>query len=275
MRRTTLLFCYANIHSLPKFEYLLQHPLVDPKQSIAFIDLDNTAWVTTGIRLPTSDQSQYACRQQSGYGSELWFAAMVAHIQKQPTKLFHSLFSNLLIEYATAQRYAIQTPTQPAVPETLSALKKRGALIFGLTARRYCLAQSTDQHLSALGIYFSCTTRSDHPIVLDNTTVVWRGVIYSGGAPSGKGCCVNAFLDHPSIQQLTEERQHMMVVDDKRDHCASIQKALTQRGLFSRVFHFTHAEKHFPLADQNTLDTDRKKLLEFLMHRGENPGYTI
>ncbi|MBI1862444.1 MAG: DUF2608 domain-containing protein [Deltaproteobacteria bacterium] len=168
-------------------------------------------------------------------GSDQWFE----HISKQ-----------LGIDGAIALWSKVQLKTQvrPVEQTTSSIVREiqdRGVPVIGLTARPLTVAEATLQQLASVGIDLSRTTPIFDDLAfpghLENAQYT-QGIIFAG--KNQKGDMIVRFLDrtglHPSV---------IVFADDKPKHTASVDSALTAKGINNIEFRYGAADERVKAFD--------------------------
>lgn len=251
------------IYRLNSFHEGIQLALQLKKKTIAFFDLDNTVIITVGFK-PNQPKIR-----QSGYGSDIWFSAVLNTLDKKAED-FPKIYMMFLQEYFEIQRHAHQMTTEDSVTEGLKRLQENNIPIFGLTARSNSISEVTLQRLRDLSIQF--TTPCHETIVLDipKTTdhpedaIFKHGVIFCNGR--SKKTCLDAFVKTDIGASFFEKAEAVLFMDDKPGYCTELQSYLSEKGKHPIVVHYTHVEEKLPVASNDDMADDRAHLAEEL-HR--------
>lgn len=202
------------------------------KKAATIFDIDNT------LMLATSMQSTV---KKSGYGSDIWFSNMITQMQHTPN--FPALYMALVAHYCAIQAHLRYTLTEECVPNVLFELHKKKIPVIGLTARSSSIAKITISQLAALGIYFT-----------DNSVI-----FCSGG---NKAECFEAASQTPVLKNLLSGLEDVSYIDDNKKHCKNMHTWLMRRNYNPLVTHYRYVEEKIPIASDEELKADAKKIEE-------------
>lgn len=239
-----LFFCFAiryhsNIRQSDDFSSVITQFSASSEKSAAIFDLDNTLIMGLGYK------PRYPRMRISGYGSDHWFSAEEEKIKQRPI-YSHERFMMLLAEYHAIQPYLQQTTTEDCVPEKLLELKKRNVPIFGLTARSFCLSETTNRVLNELGIEF--TNNEDT-----------NSIIFCDG--ESKSARLKNFLKTPFGHHSFFGVKRVLFMDDKLHHCKDVEGFFVKNNVESIVVHYTRVENKLPKASDEDIEKDRTQLM--------------
>lgn len=233
------LFVHAEIvetHSLASVVAYIDAVKNDHKKVMIIWDLDETVFTTKGM-----------------YGGDQWFGY---ELQKKVAAGygFKRALDLTVPDYYQAQLKVAVEPTESDIIENIAYLQNQGHLVCALTARGSFIALKTQEHLESLGIDFSrsCPVmHMNHPDFF-----CWNGVMYAGAHE--KGHTLISFLQY--MQEESYELPTMcIVIDDKKRHLESIEKALLQT-YPSIVFHgFRYAGSDHRVINFCPLQADKEK----------------
>lgn len=156
------------------FDNFLLPKLNDKKVAIAFFDIDLTLICQKGI-LPYLDDD-----------TRLHYLVKFLHSKKSDLTYEElSDFNAFVTEAIASAKWDVEV-VEDSVLSLLEEMKKQGVLIFGLTSRKFRIADKTDKSLVQLGINFreGCVFNSNINACFDEggTMGFQNGIFYTGNA---------------------------------------------------------------------------------------------